>query len=475
MFRPTSPKYSSLCLFAICILLMSLFSACSRDSAQQSGVPPAGDSGPMAPGTGGVAFRLVWQQRLSRAKALLTPSFNACVDHGISTIAATVSTGTTTVTSGAWPCSAHEGLILGVPAGANYTVQVNGISSGSTAWSGLTSALTVTSGQVTNAGTIVMSYIGGDTTQPTVISIDPHSSPTNTTSVPLTDRFTIAFSEPMAISTVTSTNITLINTADTSTVPGVVSYGTGSTDAAFIPSADLAPDTTYALQVISCVTTTTCITDTAGNTLASNSTNTFTTETASSGVPAAPSGVTAAPGNGQATLDWPATNGATSYNVYYGTAPGVTTTTGTPMLGVRAPAVHIGLSNGTTYYYIATAVNGFGESPASAEASATPVFPAGNPLPPASLTVTTGSGQNSISWPAVSGATSYNLYWSTRPIIPDKYSADNVVRGVTSPYTHTGLTGGLLYCYIVTAMNANGESADSMQACSGVGAIEIIW
>ncbi len=61
------------------------------------------------------------------------------------------------------------------------------------------------------------------------------------------------------------------------------------------------------------------------------------------------------------------------------------------------------------------------------------------------------------------------------PIIPDKNSADHVVRGVVSPFTHTGLTDGLPYCYIITAMNANGESADSMQACGGIGSIQLYW
>ncbi len=253
-------------------------------------VSGAGGPGAMAPGTGGVAFRLVWQPPLSRAKAQFTPSFNACVDRAINTIAATVSNGTTTVTSASWPCSAHEGLILTVPAGTNFTVQVNGISSGptTTTWSGLASPVTVTSGQITDAGTIVMSYIGTDTAQPTVISIAPHSNPAITTNVPVTDRFIIAFNEPMAISTITAANIT-------SSVSGIVSYDAASNTAAFTPSATIAYDTQYVLQVISCVTAT-CITDTAGNQLASDYTNTFTTESAPVAVPGAPSTVTAKAG-----------------------------------------------------------------------------------------------------------------------------------------------------------------------------------
>src|ERR1700690_198102 len=174
MSRQISPVYPSLCLFAICIALM--ISSCSGGSEQQSGA-----TGIPVSGTGGVSFRLVWQQPLSGAKAQFTPSFNACVDNAINTITATVSSGTTTVTSNSWPCSAHGGLISAVPAGTNYSLLINGISSGpspTTACSGNSSSITVTAGQITDAGAIVMGYIGSDTTKPTVISIVPHSNPT---------------------------------------------------------------------------------------------------------------------------------------------------------------------------------------------------------------------------------------------------------------------------------------------------------
>jgi hypothetical protein len=475
MSRTIKSNYASLWFFAICIVLTSFFSACSGGSTQQSA--DTGDTSVAMPaGTGGVVFRLVWEQTPgSGAKALFTPPFNACVDHAIDTITAIVSNGTTTITSNSWPCSLHEGLILGVPAGTNFTVQINGLSSGptTTTWNGVASAITVNAGQITNTGTIVMSYVGGDTTQPVVTSITPHSNPAITTNVPSTDRIIIAFTKPMAISTITADNIKL-NLLDDTPVSGKVSYDEASNTAAFIPSAPLAYDTQYALQVISCVTST-CVTDTGGNLLASDSSNTFTIESTPIAVPAAPSSVTATPGNGQVTLDWLASNGSTSYNIYYLSTAGVTTTSGTLLPDVRAPFVHIARTNSQAYYYIVTAVNSFGESLISAEVSTTPVFPAGNPLPPASVTVTPGGTQNVITWSTVAGAVSYNMYWSTTPITPDKDSADNVVRGITSPFIQTGLTTGLPYCYIITAMNANGESAGSMQACGGVGAIQIIW
>jgi hypothetical protein len=462
MSRRISFVYSPLCLLAICIAFM--ISSCGH-GADESWNP--GGPGGMPPGTGGVAFRLVWQQPLFRANAQFTPSFNACVDRRIDTIAATVSDGTTTVTSDSWPCSAHEGLIIAIPSGSNYTVQIIGMSSGptTTTWTGLASPVIVNTGQITNAGTIVMTYVGGDTTRPNVTSIAPHSNSTGTTDVPITARINIAFDKPMAISTITANNITLNN----GSVSGTVSYNAATHIAAFTPSAALAYSTEYVVKVISCVTPT-CITDTAGN-LVWDYQDTFSTESGPTDIPAAPSTGLAAPGNGQVTLDWLASNGATSYNIHYGLTSG---STNTIISNVRPPFVHLGLPNGQTYYYVVFAVNSYGAS-ASAEASGTPAFPTGNPLPPASITVDPSSGQNIITWAAVSGATSYNLYWSTTPITPDKYAADNVVRGVGSPYTHAGLMDALPYCYIITAMNANGESADSKQACGGVGSIQLYW
>lgn len=86
-------------------------------------------------------------------------------------------------------------------------------------------------------------------------------------------------------------------------------------------------------------------------------------------------GLVAVAADGQIVLSWQPTLSATSYNLYFQEgAPGVTTTTGTPLVDVTSPYLHSGLTNGTTYYYIVTAVSEFGESEPSAEKSAAP-FP----------------------------------------------------------------------------------------------------
>ena len=76
------------------------------------------------------------------------------------------------------------------------------------------------------------------------------------------------------------------------------------------------------------------------------------------------------------TLVWGAVAGATSYNVYRGTAAGVTKATGTKSAGVTSPYDATGLANGTPYFFIVTAQGAGGESAASNERSATPTAPA---------------------------------------------------------------------------------------------------
>ncbi len=176
--------------------------------------------------------------------------------------------------------------------------------------------------------------------------------------------------------------------------------------------------------------------------------------------PPVPTGLTATPGNARVTLNWNASAGATSYNVkrstgnpsgpYSPIATGATSTTYTDTNVV----------NGTTYYYVVSAVNANGESADSTYVGATPQAP---PAAPANLTAATGTkrGQIKLAWNASSGATSYNVKRSTTSGGP--YTT--VKTGVTSAtYTDSKLTSGRVYYYVVSAVNAGGESPNSNQA-----------
>lgn len=105
--------------------------------------------------------------------------------------------------------------------------------------------------------------------------------------------------------------------------------------------------------------------------------------------------------------------------------------------------------------------------------NASPPSTSSVPLPPTGISAVEESAQIVIRWNAVAGATSYNLYMASQ----NGVTKSNYTRlpdgssqvGVISPMTITGLTDGKTYYFTVTALNDNGESAESAEVSATPG------
>jgi endo-1,4-beta-xylanase len=81
------------------------------------------------------------------------------------------------------------------------------------------------------------------------------------------------------------------------------------------------------------------------------------------------------------------------------------------------------------------------------------------PSAPTGLVAVPGNAQVQLSWNASNGATGYNVKRATTSGGP--YTT--VGTASTPSFTNTGLTNGTTFFYVVSATNANGESANSIQ------------
>jgi fibronectin type 3 domain-containing protein len=168
--------------------------------------------------------------------------------------------------------------------------------------------------------------------------------------------------------------------------------------------------------------------------------------------PAAPTGLLAAPGDKQVDLDWNdnSESDLDGYNVYRSTTSGGPYSKINVSLIATSNFTDTGLTGGTTYYYVVTAIDlAANESGYSSEANATPTDPP--PAAPTNLLATPGDRHG------------YNVYRSATSGGP--YSQINGSLVATSNYTDTGLTGGTTYYYVVTAVDlASYESGYSNEA-----------
>ena len=83
----------------------------------------------------------------------------------------------------------------------------------------------------------------------------------------------------------------------------------------------------------------------------------------------------------------------------------------------------------------------------------------GPPAAPVISRTNPGSGEVTVTWSAVDGATSYNLYWTEGSTVTP--SSGEKITGASIPQSIDSLTNGTRYAFLVTAQNDYGESVPS--------------
>jgi hypothetical protein len=196
--------------------------------------------------------------------------------------------------------------------------------------------------------------------------------------------------------------------------------------------------------------------------------------------PAAPTGLTAASGDGQVTLTWTSLVGApvaageapvTSYNVYWSTVSGAGSG-GTRVMSVGTGWIHASRSNGTSYFYVITAVSAGGESLPSDQVVGVPA--ATFPSAPTGVRAAAASGGVTLTWDDLTGlavpgqptVVSYDAYRSTTA---GAGTTGTLLPEHNSGLVDSGLTNGTTYYYVVVANAAAGPSPPSVEVSAVAG------
>jgi fibronectin type 3 domain-containing protein len=174
--------------------------------------------------------------------------------------------------------------------------------------------------------------------------------------------------------------------------------------------------------------------------------------------PAAPSGLAAVAASGtQINLVWSDTS-SNEYGFKIERSSDGSSFAPRATVGVSSTSYSdTGLAPSTTYYYRVRAYHSDANSAYSNPSSAT--TPAAPPVAPTDVTAESDINRVALSWGASAGATSYNVKRSNNSGGPYTTLASPAVAG------HTDITAaaGTTYYYVVSAVNANGESANSSE------------
>lgn len=157
----------------------------------------------------------------------------------------------------------------------------------------------------------------------------------------------------------------------------------------------------------------------------------------------APLDFSAVPGDGQVTLSWTAVSGAEGYEVY------VVASGGTPYLldkVSKTTAIHTNIPNGTVITYSVRAYKTVSNETVYGDYSINKTVTVGTYLnAPTDVTATAGDGTVTLKWKKSDGAEGYVVY--SYNAATSSFTPVGIV--TTTNFTHTGLTNGRSYTYMI--------------------------
>ena len=271
----------------------------------------------------------------------------------------------------------------------------------------------------------------------------------------------LIFNEEMEGASIQATDFTVDDVA-----PAAAEWFSGAPESVFLTVPAMAPDATPTIELVD------TITDRAGNQRASGIST-----VAIDGIgsptditpPVAPTGLAATAGNLEVLLDWNdnAEADLDGYKVFRATTSGGPYTKVSAALFASSAYTDTGLTNGTTYYYVVTAVDMTGnESTNSGEVSATPLAFT-PPAAPTGIVVFLGNQEVLLDWNdnAEADLDGYKVFRSTTSGGP--YTKVSAALLASSSYTDTGLTNGTTYHYVLTAVDTAGDESPFSNEASG--------
>jgi fibronectin type 3 domain-containing protein len=167
-------------------------------------------------------------------------------------------------------------------------------------------------------------------------------------------------------------------------------------------------------------------------------------------------------------LSWtPSTTVGVTYNVYSSTSAQLTPSPATLIASGLAATEFPNefLAIGTTYYYVVTAVNAYGESaPSNMASGLTHAAPANPPAGPTNLSATAVSpSEIDLTWTDSMGGAgaTYVIYASTTPNFTPSAATRIAANIAVLSFQNQGLSGGTTYYYLVTRLVDGAESQPS--------------